>query len=102
VISAKQIRLTFAVNLRRQQKQRRNRYIGVSLQALGAVLLYKATGSLLPLTFIIASGALILLAKPTYLLVSKCKNDRFWLKGCGPEFLASCTDEFGTRHHPER
>lgn len=104
VISERKIRLKFAVNLRRQRKQRLVRFAGSLAQVLAAITFYTCVSE--NLSFI--SGILILSAivafveKPTYLAISKCQNDRFWLAGCGSEFLASCIDEFGTRFEPGR
>lgn len=100
VITERKIRVTFAVNSRRQKRQRLKRHITSGLQALAAVLLYKVTGILFASILIMGAGIMIFLENPPFLPVRKCRNDRFWLKGCGPEFLASCRDEFGTRHEP--
>lgn len=100
VITERKARVTYAVNRRRQKKQRLKRYTVSSLQAVGALLLYLATNNLLPSIFIAVSGIPVFLEKPVFLVAKKCKNDRFWLRGCGPEFLASCVDEFGTGQRP--
>lgn len=100
VISETKIRVTYAVNRRRQKRRRLNRHIVASLQALAAVLLYAATGNPFPSTVVVVTGVLIFLEERPFLVVSKSKNDRFWLRGCGPEFLASCREEFGPKHQP--
>ena len=97
VISEQRIRLKLAVSIRKQRRQRLRRFIGGAAQVTAALLLYLISQDLGFFSGVLVfSGIVAAVQKPTFLQVSKCKHDRFWLRGCGPEFLASCLNEFGT------
>lgn len=98
VISEQKIRVKLAVNIRRQRRQRLVRHAVGFSQVAAAIALYNVSEDLAFICGILVLTAIVaFVEKPTFLVVTKSRNDRFWLKGCGPEFLASIQQEFGTR-----
>ena len=88
--------LRLAVCDSRRRRHRIRPYLAAGALNVAAIVFYLMDGQAFAPIIIIFCAVLMVLDLPPYLPVAKYQNERFWLKGCGEEFLQSCREEFAS------